>query len=138
MLDGTTRRFGTPDSGGFSGEVTCFLPEDNALEKAYKVFPIPHKELRTLLLCTDGIEDAFFPIETKAEGLFRQLNNGVQQKMDDFDAQKVHGPVLGTFTDLVALQAWLDFEKRGENDDRTVLVLHREQSVSTPPDIAAG
>ena len=66
------------------------------------------------------------------------MNNGVQQKLDEFDAQKVHGPILGTLTDLVALQAWLDFEKRGENDDRTVLVLHRQQSVSTPPVIAPG
>ena len=138
MQDGTTQRFGTPDSGKFSGEVSCFLPEVNAVEKAYKIFRIPHEKLQTLLLCTDGIEDAFFPIEKAAEGLFRQLNNGVQQKLDEFDAQKVHGPILGTLTDLVALQAWLDFEKRGENDDRTVLVLHRQQSVSTPPVIAPG
>jgi PAS domain S-box-containing protein len=138
MQDGTTQRFGTPDSGKFSGEVSCFLPEVNAVEKAYKIFRIPHEKLQTLLLCTDGIEDAFFPIEKAAEGLFRQLNNGVQQKLDEFDAQKVHGPILGTLTDLVALQAWLDFEKRGENDDRTVLVLHRQPSVSTPPAIAPG
>ncbi len=137
MRDGSTRRYGTADSGEFAGQVSCFIPDDNAVTKAGMIFQIPPDELQALLICTDGIDDAFFPIEKLAGSVFRQYYFGTQQKLPGFEDQKTHGPILGSATDTAALQAWLDFEKRGENDDRTVLVLHRQPPEPHPPTIAA-
>jgi hypothetical protein len=46
-----------------------------------------------------------------------------------FQRQPAHGPVLGAGVapadGAERLAAWLTFEKRGENDDRTAVVLAR-------------
>lgn len=125
MSDGRTRRFGTADSGEFSGQVSCFLPEDDAVKKAGVIFRIPHEDIEAIALCSDGIEDAFFPIEKRASSIFRQLYLGTGEKLSGFDDQKAHPPVLGPEPDTAALETWLGFEKRGENDDRTLLALYR-------------
>lgn len=117
------------DSSGFySGEVQAFLPDENAL--AYlRIHSIP-LPLQCLILCTDGIDDPFYPMEKKGYALFKQLYEGVQQSLPGFDEQIRHGPIL-TAPDETAqhrLEQWLSFQKRGENDDRTMMLLHRLDS----------
>ena len=130
--DKSTRRIGEADSGQFSGEVSCFVPDDNARDKAKKVDSItPVEAVECVLLCTDGIEDPFFPIAKQAEALFRQLYVGVTEPLKDFKVQAVQPPILPQESAAGALGQWLEFEKRGENDDRSVLLLHRRPPTVT-------
>ena len=132
--DKSTRRIGEADSGQFSGEVSCFAPDDNARDKAKKIdFIEPADAVECVLLCTDGIEDPFFPIAKTAADLFRQLYAGVSEPLRDFRAQPLQPPILPQESAAGALGQWLEFEKRGENDDRTVLVLHRSPVTVTFP-----
>ncbi len=124
--DGSTRRVGEADSGQFSGEVSCFVPDDNAREKAKRIdFIGPAEAVECVLLCTDGIEDPFFPVAKKAGELFRQLYLGVSEPLKDFKMQPVQPAILAQEGAAGALGQWLEFEKRGENDDRTVLLMQR-------------
>ena len=130
--DKSTRRIGEADSGQFSGEVSCFVPDDNARDKAKRIdFITPTEAVECVLLFTDGIEDPFFPIAKKAEDLFRQLYNGVTEPLKDFKSQPAQPPILPQESAAGALGQWLEFEKRGENDDRSVLVLHRRPPTVT-------
>ncbi|GDY19002.1 hypothetical protein LBMAG56_03470 [Verrucomicrobiota bacterium] len=130
--DKSTRRIGEADSGQFSGEVSCFVPDDNARDKAKKIdFIAPADAVECVLLCTDGLEDPFFPIAKKAGDLFRQLYAGVSEPLKDFKAQPPQPPILPQESAAGALGQWLEFEKRGENDDRTVLLLHRRPPTVT-------
>ena len=130
--DKSTRRIGEADSGQFSGEVSCFVPDDNARDKAKRIdFIAPADAVECVLLCTDGIEDPFFPIAKTAGDLFRQLYAGVGEPLKDFKAQPTQPPILPQESAAGALGQWLEFEKRGENDDRTVLLLHRRPPTVT-------
>jgi serine/threonine protein phosphatase PrpC len=127
--DKTIRRSGVSDSGEFSGEVSCFVPDECADKKALDVQVIAGAEnLECLLLCTDGIEDPFYPMEKKAIDLFRQLHTGVKEKLTDFTSQPTQGAALANESAGWGLGQWLGFEKRGENDDRSILLLHRYPS----------
>jgi serine/threonine protein phosphatase PrpC len=125
------RRIGKSDSGDFSGEVTCFIPDPQAPDFANASFESLHAEdVDTLLLCTDGIEDPFYPPQKFAPLLFNELQNGVVEA--GLNEAGIHhpialGPVLGTGTEdgLEALSQWISFEKRGENDDRTIVAIER-------------
>lgn len=75
---------------------------------------------------TDGIEDPFYPLEKQAAGIFRQFYKGVDQPLKDFKAQLPQAAPLLQESAAWGLAQWLEFEKRGENDDRTVAVLHRQ------------
>ena len=130
--DKSTRRIGEADSGQFSGEVSCFVPDDNARDKAKRIdFIAPADAVECVLLCTDGIEDPFFPIAKMAGDLFRQLYTGVSEPLKDFKTQPTQPPILPQESAAGALGQWLEFEKRGENDDRTVLLLHRRPPTVT-------
>jgi serine/threonine protein phosphatase PrpC len=124
--DKTVRRCGVADSGEFSGEVGCFVPDECADKKALDIQVIAGAEnLECLLLCSDGIEDPFYPMDKNAADLFRQLQMGVKEKLPDFTFQPAQGPVLSQDSAGSGLGQWLGFEKRGENDDRSLLLLHR-------------
>jgi serine/threonine protein phosphatase PrpC len=124
--DGKATRYGASDSGEFSGEVNCFIPDRDAPTKARNIMSLnPHKT-EALLLCTDGVEDPFYPVEKTAGIIFQQLYCGVQTKLADFKSQETHGPIVGQSGAPQLLETWLSFEKQGENDDRTILLLHRE------------
>lgn len=125
--DGSTQRLAEPDSGEFSGQVTCFLPEAEAVIRAGRIRPVALSDVEALVLCTDGIEDPFFPVERRLPELFHQMYAGVNEPLSGFDGQPVHGPVIGAgAASPDVLEEWLKFEKRGENDDRTILLLHRD------------
>lgn len=125
--DQSTARLGASDSGTHSGEVSCFVPDDCARVKAKAVDVISDvAALECVLLCSDGIEDPFYPLEKQAAGIFRQFYKGVDQPLKDFKAQLPQAAPLLQESAAEGLAQWLEFEKRGENDDRTVAVLHRQ------------
>ncbi len=125
--DQSTARLGASDSGTHSGEVSCFVPDDCARVKAKAVDVISDvAALECVLLCSDGIEDPFYPLEKQAAGIFRQFYKGVDQPLKDFKAQLPQLAPLLQESAAWGLAQWLEFEKRGENDDRTVAVLHRQ------------
>lgn len=126
LKDKSTRIIGASDSGDFSGEVSCFVPDDCARTKAAQIDAIaPADQIECILLCTDGVEDPFYPMQKRASEVFAQLYGGAKEKLADFTAQAAHGSVLGQDAASWGLGQWLGFEKRGENDDRTALALHR-------------
>lgn len=132
--EGLAARLGKSDSGEYSGQVKTFVPEEDALEKFHEsLIRIQANDVAALVLCSDGIEDPFYPIEKNATIIFRQLSTGVAISLEGFSRQETHGAIIGG-GDLAekALGQWLAFEKRGENDDRTILILHRDPFVLTP------
>ena len=124
--DQSTARLGASDSGTHSGEVSCFVPDDCARVKAKAVdVTTDIAALECVLLCSDGIEDPFYPLEKQARAIFRQFYTGVTAPLPDFKAQLPQPAPLLQESAAWGLAQWLEFEKRGENDDRTVAVLHR-------------
>ena len=123
--DGETQRCGKSDSGAFSGEVNCFIPDTDAVYKAKEIIAIGASNVDAFIFCSDGIEDPFYPTEKKSQTIFRQLREGVSAPLSVFEKQKPHGPVIGSSDAKSLLAEWLDFEKKGENDDRTIVILHR-------------
>ena len=124
--DGAVTQLGTGDSGEFSGEVTCFVPDDGARERAAAA--LVEREARDvthLVLLTDGIEDPFYPIARRGPVLMAQLMDGVREPAEHFQKQAVHGPVFGSAQRHEHLAQWLAFERRGENDDRTIVAAVR-------------
>lgn len=124
--DKSTARLGASDSGTHSGEVSCFVPDDCARVKAKAVEVIGDvAAVECVLLCSDGIEDPFYPLEKQAGVIFRQFYTGVAVPLNDFKSQCPQPAPLLQESAAWGLAQWLEFEKRGENDDRTVAVLHR-------------
>jgi serine/threonine protein phosphatase PrpC len=124
--EGKAQRFGASDSGEFSGQVTCFIPDPEAPAHAKNICSLNLDKMEALILCTDGIEDPFYPIERNAKSIFDQLYHGVRERLPGFEMQAEHGPVIGEREADKRLMQWLSFEKKGENDDRTILILHRD------------
>jgi len=132
-------RIGTSDSGAFSGEVTCFMPDPPVSEFYRKSLeenaPIPEEDVEAYILCTDGIEDPFFPVHRNVVGIFDQLFEGYREPIQDVTYPSGQEPTSITRSDDAGkeLLKWLGFEKRGENDDRTIAFIYREE-LALPPD----
>lgn len=125
----TVRKFGASDSGAFSGEVSCFLTDKDAEKKAEEIEVVKDVgEVEAMFLCSDGIEDPFYPIDKRSLDIFKQWRCGVDKPMTGFKSQPGQAPVFDQEAAAPALAQWLEFEKRGENDDRTILVMHRHPS----------
>jgi len=113
------------DSGEFSGEVTHFLPDEGAVERL-RVSRQVHtpRDWSGILVASDGVEDPWYPFARHAPALVAQLRDGVRD--DNASAagvtQHLRGAVLTANDPVHALMEWLAFEKRGENDDRTLFV----------------
>ena len=60
-----------------------------------------------------------------AAAIFQQFYTGVTVPLPDFKAQLPQPAPLAQESAAWGLAQWLEFEKRGENDDRTVAVLQR-------------
>ena len=124
--DGRVSRRGTGDAGSYSGEVGAFVPEvdDASLAARIVVTPLPASpddRPEAILLLTDGVEDPFYPVERRGAEIARQLYHGVSAPAEGFRAQAAHGPIVGSDEALPRLARWIDFERRGENDDRTLV-----------------
>lgn len=122
--DGTVARLCNGESGEFSGEVGCFVPDDGAARRARATVVIAAADVSAIVLGTDGVEDPFYPIERHGELLFSQLADGVAAPAQHFQRQELHGPVFGPDGDRQLIR-WLGFERRGENDDRTLVAAWR-------------
>jgi hypothetical protein len=128
--DGTVTRTADGDSGDFSGEVTCFVPDEGCEARARAVVRLDPARTGALLVATDGIEDPFYPITKRGADIVRQLRDGNDATLDGFVRQPAHGPVLGHPDAAANLATWLRFEKRGENDDRTIVALTRRDAAA--------
>ena len=94
-------------------------------EKAAQIHVVQNvDDIEAVLLCSDGVEDPFYPMETNAIEVFRQIYCGVREPLPDF-VQERQGPIIGERHPGDALLKWVGFQKRGENDDRSVLLMHR-------------
>ncbi|MCO4100794.1 MAG: protein phosphatase 2C domain-containing protein [Gemmatimonas sp.] len=114
-------------TGDFSGEVAHFLPDDGALAVLQSSLTTADVgETDVVLLATDGVEDPWYPFTRHAVALIDTLRAGVR---DDSALPASLVPswrdgVLEAADPVHALTEWLAFEKRGENDDRTLCVAH--------------
>lgn len=111
--------------GDFSGEVAHFLPDDGALEAMLASVQLrPAHDVAGVLLVTDGVEDPWYPMLRTAPALFSQLVHGITDDNAGHAGvtQAMRGAVLGGAHPDDAVAQWLGFEKRGENDDRTLFV----------------
>ena len=124
----TEKLGGEGESGSHSGEVSRFVPDEESLKTEFHVLPDNRmKEVDCLMLCTDGIEDPFYPMEKNSACIFRQLYNGVQEKeLADLGIEQVaQAHVFGHPAESANLESWMTFEQKGESDDRTMLVMFR-------------
>ena len=123
------RKFGGEgESGEHSGEVSRFVPDEASKKIDFHILPPERmKEVDCLMLCSDGIEDPFFPMEKNSVHIFRQFYHGVKEaELADLGITQVPQPsVFNHSTEGANLESWLTFDKRGESDDRTVLVMFR-------------
>ena len=128
--DGTVLLPHEGDAGEFSGEVMHFLPDDGSEQRLLASVTVrPIAGLQAVLLATDGIEDPWYPLARNAPRLFGSLHS-----LGTTDAEQIreaigvqwtwNGSVLGSAAAGTAMGEWLTFEKRGENDDRTLLVAY--------------
>lgn len=122
--DGSTVRLGAADSGDFAGEVRTFVPDPQAPERASHIRVTDAADLDAIALLTDGVDDPLHPIEENAAAVFAQWRSGAPVEIPHV-VQHFRGPVLGNADAGPALAQWLGFERRGENDDRTAVVLAR-------------
>lgn len=118
--DGRATRLGAADSGSYSGEVVAFVPEVDIAAIESRVVTTTLDDVEAVLVLTDGIEDPFYPVERRGTEIARQLYHGVTTPAEGFRAQPVHGPIVGAAHALDLLEQWIAFERRGENDDRTL------------------
>jgi hypothetical protein len=131
--DGAVRVVGGGDGGEFSGEVACFVPDACADAAAARVHALALADVTDVLVATDGVEDPFYPLARTGAALFAQLRDGTEAgaaPLDGFQRQPAVGPVVGPRAPdggeaARRLAEWLTYEKRGENDDRTLVALTR-------------
>ena len=131
---GEAERVGVSDSGSFSGEVLCFMPDrqvgeyyNNSLDR----LPMfSDEEAEGVLICTDGIEDPFFPVHKNIAALYEQLELGFEAELCGVSYPDSARPtsVFNSSKPGEELLKWLNFEKRGENDDRTIMLVRKRAS----------
>ena len=133
--DGRVSRPTAGDAGEWSGEVHCFVPDSETMtfaRKATVLTDVP--DLVALLLVTDGVDDAMYPFPKYAPLILGQLVHGASAPLTGITAQPVTPSLLASGAPGDTLLTWLGFEKRGENDDRTLAVaLHRSASQAIAP-----
>ncbi len=133
--DGRITQPAAGDAGEWSGEVHCFLPDDETMARA-RAATVVHDilDLIGVLLVTDGVEDALYPFARHAPAVLSQLVHGATAPLGTLTAQPVTPSVMTSHAPGLTLLEWLSFEKRGENDDRTLAVaLHHTASQVIQP-----
>jgi hypothetical protein len=133
--DGRIHRPTASDLGDWSGEVHCFLPDSETLPRA-KAATVVHDvpDLAAILAVTDGIDDPFYPFVKHAGAILGQLVHGANAPLTGLATQASTPALLASPSPERTLHEWLAFEKRGENDDRTLAVaLHRTASHAIAP-----
>ncbi len=133
--DGRITRLTAGDAGDWSGEVHCFVPDSETMTYARKATVLSDvPDLAAVLLVTDGVDDALYPFPKFAPLILGQLVHGASEPLTGLSAQPVTPSLLTSNSPGDTLLTWLGFEKRGENDDRTLAVaLHRSASQAIAP-----
>ncbi len=112
--NGSCGQLSLADRGAFAGEALFITSRDAQMSWANRArvyqLSIP---LNALLLATDGVMDDFIEPLGKLEDLFTAM----QPIMENEQPEK-------------ALLEWLNYERRGSFDDRTVVVLYPHQAAS--------
>ncbi|MBY0489452.1 MAG: protein phosphatase 2C domain-containing protein [Gemmatimonadaceae bacterium] len=126
--DGTLVHPHAAATGDFSGEVAHFLPDEGALavlQQSVAVYDA--REISAALLATDGVEDPWYPFTRHAGSLFDVLQHGSHSAAVLPAGLTLSWPdsVTAAPDPVHALAEWLAFEKRGENDDRTLCLIER-------------
>jgi hypothetical protein len=116
-------------TGDYSGEVTHFLPDDGALEVLQaSVHIVPAADVVAVLLASDGVEDPWYPFSRYASPLVQVLTHGhdaaAPASLPPALVPVFTGAVVDTADPVQSLCEWLAFEKRGENDDRTLCLAY--------------
>ncbi len=124
--DGSVSHPHAAATGDYSGEVAHFLPDDGALDVLQSSLKtVPAGNVAAVLLASDGVEDPWYPFTRWAKPLVVSLAHGMPAGEGDAVLPPSLLPshpasVLGAADPVHALAEWLAFEKRGENDDRTL------------------
>jgi serine/threonine protein phosphatase PrpC len=117
---------GTPDHGDHSSETrfltTRGVEETLAHRTSFSVKP----ELRALAVMTDGVSDDFFPEEKRLGELFTGRAIGGMATRDGGAVDGILHGVVGDERPHRALSRWLEYERKGSSDDRTLVLLWRE------------
>ncbi len=116
-------------AGDFSGEVSHFLPDDGAVQELIASIVVTDaSDCAALLVASDGIEDPWYPFAKHAVPLYAQMVRGVSPDVPTPAGVTpvFHQAVLSAADPVHALTEWLAFEKRGENDDRTLCIVRQE------------
>jgi len=134
---GECRILGDADHGAYSSE-TRFLTTPGIEEEfeGRTAFALP-RGLRAVALMTDGVADDFFPEAQRLIDLFEGDPIADLKTPGDAPAGPgVRGLCRGLLAapgDGRALADWLQYEKRGSSDDRTLVLLYRQ---GAGPDIS--
>jgi hypothetical protein len=127
--DDACRLLGVADHGQYSSE-TCFLTTPHIEEQfSQRVrFSIFKRGIRALAVMCDGVSDDFFPEDKRLIELFS--GNPIKELKT-----KKGEPLWGVLhrekgvtrnpEDGKALLEWLQYEKRGSSDDRTLILMYR-------------
>jgi serine/threonine protein phosphatase PrpC len=123
--DGKVHVLGEPDLGSYGGETEfittpAMLTPDN-LGRKTRTFLEP---LQALLVMTDGVADDYYPADPEVRRLWGDL---VANHVLEPPPHPGPFPQRERENGAERLRAWLDaYYVRGSFDDRTVVVLHRE------------
>jgi len=131
-VDGTVHHPYTPAVGEYSGEVAHFLPDEGALEVGQASVQITEATpYDTVVLCTDGVEDPWYPLTRYGQALLGEWSGRATDSQSlpagyiAAAAPRVMDNARSSLASAEALATWLAFEKRGENDDRTAAIAWR-------------
>ncbi len=98
---------GKPDHGEYAGQ-SLFLTSPGIKEEiGSRVNRVTIEDLKCLATMTDGIADDYFPLEKALKIFFDQAERSI----------------LKRFRPLRKLKKWIQYEKVGSYDDRTLLLL---------------
>jgi hypothetical protein len=130
--DGTLSHPQTAATGDYSGEVAHFLPDDGALDVLQaSAKTMPATNVAAVLLASDGVEDPWYPFTRWAHPLVQALARGTSSTATAGETALPASLVLAYTASVLdaadpvhALAEWLAFEKRGENDDRTLCLAY--------------
>lgn len=114
---------GEADHGTHSAE-TRFLTTrgvDETMEQRVR-FALPAR-LRAVALMTDGISDDFFPEERRLVELFTGDSLAAMAARDGTPPRGVMHGVARSADPGRALAEWIEYERKGSSDDRTLLLL---------------
>jgi serine/threonine protein phosphatase PrpC len=113
-----------PHSGTYSGEVAHFLPDAGAVDALRaSILELEAGAAHTVLLATDGVEDPWYPLARHAPALLASLAGEAAPMPEGLLLAGTAAPLRVADGAGDALLQWLAFEKRGENDDRTLAVV---------------